>query len=150
MTNTLLDKYERDPTHLLMILHDFHRQSSHNYVTIENMSAIADYLNIPYSWVHGVATYYSMFSVTPRGRFVIRVCKSPICHLEGSGRVLEKLQEILEIGVGGTTGDGMFSIEHTECLGRCAVAPTIMVNEEIFDAATVEKLESIVESFRER
>jgi len=146
----LLSKYEPDPTNLLMILHDYQNHNEQNQITRENLVEIADYLNISYSWVCGVATYYSMFSIKPRGRHIIRICNSPVCNMEGAEPVLERLQSLLGVGVGETTDDGLFTIEHTECLGRCASAPMMMVDEELLGGITADNLGTIIEEFRRR
>ena len=112
------------------------------------MREVAEYLRLPFSTVYGVATYYSMFSVTPRGKHLIRVCNSPVCHMEGANEVTDDLERLLGVGVGETTPDGLFTIEHTECLGRCGAAPTVLVDETVYGGVNHDKLRSILERYR--
>ena len=148
MSAQILEKYSPDPVNLLMILHDIQNDSEQNSLTHKDMRDVAEYLNISQSWVYGVATYYSMFSVTQRGANVIRVCDSPVCNMEGSLSVLTSLKRLLGVGVGETTEDGLFTIEHTECLGRCASAPSMMINEKIYGGVNDEKLRSIIDTYK--
>ena len=147
-TEELLGQYAPDQDNLLSILHQIQNRSDRNYISEEDMLEVAEYLRVPVSTVYGVATYYSMFSVTPRGKHLIRVCNSPVCHMEGSDEVLEELKRLLGVDVGETTPDGLFTIEHTECLGRCDAAPTLLVDETVFGGVNHEKLRSIIERYR--
>ena len=137
---------ERD--NILLILHSVQNKSEQNYISEEDMRDVAEYLRIPLSTVYGVATYYSMFSVVPRGKHLIRVCNSPVCHMDGTNEVLDELERLLGVGVGETTPDGLFTIEYTECLGRCGAAPTILVDETVYGGVNQEKLRSIIERYR--
>ena len=105
-------------------------------------------MKVPYSYVHGVATFYTMFSLAPRGRHIIRLCDSPPCHLMGSTSVLDYLKEKLGIDVGETTPDGAFTLELASCLGVCGVAPAIMINDEMFGKLTPERVDGILEERR--
>ncbi len=105
-------------------------------------------MNLPYSYVHGVATFYSMFSLKPRGKYIIRVCESPTCHLMGSSDVIIELAKTLGVGIGETTKDGLFTLELTSCIGVCGVAPAMMINEEVFGNLTPERVQQIIEEKR--
>jgi NADH-quinone oxidoreductase subunit E len=143
-----LNKYEPEKHNILYILHELQDTNPRHYVAREDIEAVADYLNVPYSFVHGVATFYTMFSLTPRGRYIIRLCDSPPCHLMGSTSALDYLKQKLGIDVGQTTPDGVFTLEVASCLGVCGVAPAIMINEEMFGKLTPERLDSILEERR--
>ena len=147
-TEKFLEQFAPDQDNLISILHQIQNRSDRNYISEEDMREVAEYLHVPYSTVYGVATYYSMFSVTPRGKHLIRVCNSPVCHMEGSKEVLGELKRLLGVDVGETTPDGMFTIEHTECLGRCGDAPALLVDETVFGGVNHEKLRSIIERYR--
>ena len=143
--------FERFAPHrdnLLLILHDCQSRSEWNYVSESDMRAIAAYLNIPLSSVYGVVTYYSMLSAVPRGRHIIRVCDSPICHMEGSEEVIADLTEILGIDIGETTEDRTFTLEHTECLGQCASAPTMLIDDVLYGGLDKKKIRTIIERYR--
>jgi NADH-quinone oxidoreductase subunit E len=102
-------------------------------------------MNIPYSSVYGVASYYSMFSLKPRGRHIIRVCHSPVCEMLDSASLSASLQDILGIEMGETTKDGHFTLEHTECLGQCDRSPVMMVDREVYTHVTAKRVRSIIE-----
>jgi NADH-quinone oxidoreductase subunit E len=144
----ILNKFSPSRDNILYILHDLQDNNPNRYLAREDIVVCADYLNVPYSYVHSVATFYTMFSLTPRGRTIIRLCESPPCHLMGSSSLLDYLKESLGVGVGETTGDGAFTLELTSCLGICGVAPAMMLNEEMFGNLTPEKVDAILEKRR--
>ena len=144
----ILKKFEPRQDNILYILHDLQDNNEQHYVAKEDLKLCADYLNLPYSFVHGVATFYTMFSLKPRGRYIIRLCESPPCHLMGSGSLLDYLKEKLKVDVGETTPDGLFTLELTSCLGVCGVAPALMMNEETVGKLTPEKVDAILDERR--
>lgn len=144
----ILSKYGKSKDSLLYILHDIQDNNPRHYLTEEDLMAVAKWLNLPYSYVHGVATFYSMFSLTPRGKYIIRVCESPTCHLMGSSDVILELVKTLGVGIGETTKDEMFTLELTSCIGVCGVAPAMMINEEVYGNLTPEKVKIIIEEKR--
>ena len=133
-----------------MILHDLQENNPGQYITSEDIKAVAAYLNITVSSVYGVITYYSMFSLEPRGRFIIRLCNSPVCEIAGSDNLLELIGRTLGIKAGGTTSDGLFTLETSECLGRCDEAPGMIVNDIFYGGLTTEKVLEIINSLREK
>jgi NADH-quinone oxidoreductase subunit E len=143
-----IKKFEPKSHNILYILHELQDRNPQHYISKEDIEAVADYLGVPYSYVHGVATFYTMFSLTPRGRHVIRLCDSPPCHLMGSASTLDYIKEKLGIDVGQTTADGAFTLELASCLGICGVAPAIMINEEMFGKLTPERLDAILDERR--
>uniref|UniRef100_A0A7C2K4B9 NADH-quinone oxidoreductase subunit NuoE n=1 Tax=candidate division WOR-3 bacterium TaxID=2052148 RepID=A0A7C2K4B9_UNCW3 len=144
----ILNKYGKSKDNLLYILHDIQDNNPRHYLTEEDLRAVANWLNLPYSYVHGVATFYSMFSLKPRGKYIIRVCESPTCHLMGSSDVIVELVKTLGIGIGETTKDELFTLELTSCIGVCGVAPAMMINEEVYGNLTPEKVKQIIEEKR--
>ncbi|MBA4417592.1 MAG: NADH-quinone oxidoreductase subunit E [Syntrophus sp. (in: bacteria)] len=145
---TILKKFEPRLDNILYILHELQDNNEQHYVSKEDLKLCADYLSVPYSFVHGVATFYTMFSLTPRGRNIIRLCDSPPCHLMGSGSLLDYLKNKLKIDVGETTKDGVFTLELTSCLGVCGVAPALMMNNATIGKLTPEKVDAILEERR--
>jgi NADH-quinone oxidoreductase E subunit len=145
----ILKKFEPRLDNILYILHDLQDNNTQHYLSKEDIEKCATYLNIPFSYVHGVVTFYSMFSLTPRGRYIIRLCDSPPCHLMGSESLLEYLKKKLKVDIGETTSDGAFTLELTSCLGICGVAPALMVNEEMVGNLTPERLDAILEKRRQ-
>jgi len=146
----ILSKYPRRKDYLLEILHDVQSQSTKNYIPEEVVQRIAEHLNVKKAQVYGVIGYYSMFSTKPRGKYVIRVCASPICNMMGSCNLLDYLKQRLGIALGETTADGLFTLETTECLGNCAAAPAMMVNQEMFGNLTPGMIESLLEHYSKK
>ena len=145
----IIAKYPPERDCLLLILHELQNAGDSNSLTESDLQAAAAYLNIPYSAVYGVATYYSMYSLKPRGRHVIRVCKSPVCDMMGGPKVTRRLKDLLGIGVGETTEDGSFTLEEAACLGRCDSGPSMMIDDEYFGALDEARLISIIQRFRD-
>ena len=133
---------------VLLILHEFQNSNPHHYLSENDLTMIAEYLNVPYSSIYGVVSYYTMFSLTPRGKHIIRVCNSPVCQMADSNDILAKLRNYLGIDVGATTADGVFSLETTECLGQCDSAPGMSVDEMYYGNLTARKIKQILEEYQ--
>jgi len=144
----ILAKYQPNTDNLLAILHDLQNDSGENYLGKEDLQAAADFLNLPYSMVHGVATFYTMYSLKPRGRHLVRICQSPPCHLMGSTKVSLELMKQLGVHFGETTADGQFTLEMTSCLGVCGVAPAMMVDGDVYGNLTPERIKEILDAKR--
>lgn len=144
----ILKRYERSGDNLLAILHDIQDASPERYLSDADLRAAADYLRLPYSFVHGVASFYTMYSLKPRGKNLIRVCQSPPCHLLGSSTISRELIKLLGIGFGETTADRLFTLEMTSCLGVCGVAPAMMVNDRVYGNLTAERIAGIIDDLR--
>ncbi len=144
----VLKKFEPSLHNILYILHELQDTNPQHYVAEEDIRAVADYLDVPYSYVHGVTTFYTMFSLMPRGRHIIRLCESPPCHLMGSTSVLDYLKTKLAVEIGQTTKDGTFTLETCSCLGVCGVAPAMMINDEMFGNLTPQRIDAILEERR--
>ncbi len=110
---------------------------------------ISEKLEIPYSEVAGVVTFYSFFSTTPRGKHTIRVCMGTACYVRGGKEVLEALSKELKIGVGETTADGLFSLEVGRCFGACGLAPVVMVDEDVHQRVKESQIKSLLEPYLE-
>ena len=146
----ILDKYPPERDNMLNILHELQDSNPRNYLSEEAVRAVAKHLNTTLAEVYGVVKYYTMFSTTPRGKHIIRLCQSPICHLMGSGTILEELQRLLGTGLNEPTADGLFSLELSECLGICDVAPAMMIGDEIFGPLTPDYAGKILETIRQK
>lgn len=144
----VLKRFEPRKENILSLLHALQRSNPQNYLKEEDLKLVSDYLSVPLSFVTSVATFYSMFSLKPRGKYIIRVCESPPCHLLGSGSLVESLKELLGVDVGETTPDGLFTLEFSSCLGVCGVAPAMMINEEVYGNLTPEKVRSVINDLR--
>jgi NADH-quinone oxidoreductase subunit E len=123
-------------------------QAEAGYVSEQAVTEIAASYNVSVSEVYGVATFYSFLCVKPTGRNVIRICQSLPCHLKDGENVRKRLCEILGIEPGETTSDGRFSLEATNCIGACDMAPAMLVNGELVGTLTVENIGAILEAYR--
>jgi len=135
---------------MLNILHALQDNNPYNYLVTDDLKAVAAYLNTTLSHVYGVATYYTMLSVKPRGKYIIRACNSPVCLMEGSLNVLEVLKDILAVNIGETTADRLFTLEVSECLGQCARAPVMMINKEIYGNLDRQAISGIIQELKEK
>ncbi|TFG81094.1 MAG: NAD(P)H-dependent oxidoreductase subunit E [Chrysiogenales bacterium] len=144
----ILHNYEASDDNLLAILHDIQDASPEHYLSEADLRAVADYLGLAYSFVYGVATFYTMFSLKPRGRHLIRVCQSPPCHLLGSTNIAKELIRLLGIGFGETSADKRFTLEMSSCLGVCGVAPAMMVNSQVYGNLTPDLIAEVIEGLR--
>lgn len=144
----IIAKFEQRKDNMLNILHAVQNNNPNNYLTTEDLKLVAEYLNTTYSSVYGVVKYYSMFSLKPRGKYVIRVCKSPLCHMMDGDNLMQEIKDIVGIGLGETTDDLMFSIESSECLGHCADAPVMMINEKVYKNLDSFKIKNVFQSIK--
>ena len=136
-------KYKPEKDNLIQILNEV--QEHFGYVPMEVQQGISEFLKIPMAEIYGVVTFYSRFSLEPKGKYSISVCLGTACFVKGSQKIMDRLQERLKIGVGETTPDGKFTIEETRCVGACGLAPVFTVNGEVYGKATVQKLDEVLD-----
>ena len=117
-------------------------------VSEDVQKVIAEGLGVTLSEVYGVATFYSQFSLQPKGQYVCGVCLGTACYVKGSQAVLDKLCEELEIQPGDTTKDGKFTVQATRCLGACGLAPVMMINDDVFGRLTPAEIPAILEKYK--
>ncbi|MEC9488106.1 MAG: NADH-quinone oxidoreductase subunit NuoE [Halanaerobium sp.] len=139
-------KYQGEPTPLLSVLKEV--QNERGYLAEDDLRLVAKELEVPISKVYGVATFYSLFQLEPKGKYVIRICESAPCHVKGAVDVLEAIQEELNIHVGETTEDGLFSLELSSCLGLCGVAPAMLINQEAYGNLDRSRVRQILAQLR--
>ena len=125
-------KYAPNKDNLIYILHEIQDAHPQHYISAEAVHEISEYLKLPENHIYGVLTFYSMYSTTPRGKNIIRLCESPPCYIKGSANILRKLKSILDVSVGDTTKDGKFTLELCACLGVCGNAPVMMINDDVY------------------
>ena len=123
-------------------------QELFGYLSLETQELIADSLDIPVSEVYGVATFYSQFSLRPKGENVVSVCTGTACYVKGSQKVLDRLAEELEVEVGKTTKDGKFTLNATRCLGACGLAPVMMIGDEVYGRLVPDDIPGILDKYR--
>ncbi|CCQ96214.1 NADP-reducing hydrogenase subunit HndA [[Clostridium] ultunense Esp] len=131
---------------LMAVLHE--AQNLFGYLPIEVQKMISEELRIPLSEIYGVATFYSQFSLIPKGEYKIGVCLGTACYVKGAQEILDKVEELLGIGVGQTTPDRKFSIDATRCLGACGLAPVLTVNEDVYGKLNPDDVKEIIEKYR--
>lgn len=142
----LIRKYPSEPRFLLPLLQDI--QEAEKYLPVEAMKAVASHLGVPESRVYAVATFYGSLSLKKKGKKVVRVCMGTACHLRGAGALVTELEKELGIQNGGTSPDGLFSLETVNCLGACALAPVMTVNEEVHGGVVPTTIRGIIEKER--
>lgn len=141
----ILSKYQKDKSNLIQILNEV--QEYYGYIPESAQLAISEYLNMPMAEIYGVITFYSRFTLKPKGKYNVAVCLGTACFVKGSEKILDKLKEKLGIDVGETTKDGKFSIEATRCIGACGLAPVFTVNGEVYGKATPELLDKVIDEY---
>ncbi len=141
-------KKENPESYLIAVLHKI--QGKYGYLSQIHMEEVAHLLGVPTSSVSGVATFYHYFRLRPRGRFSISVCQGTACFVKGADQVVEAFQSELGIKMGETTTDGLFSLENTRCVGVCAMAPVVMVNEEVFSGVSPKQVPEIINRVKSR
>ena len=143
----ILAKRKGEKGALIPILQD--AQGVYGYLPREVLERIAEYLEVPFSRVYGVATFYSQFYLTRRGKNIIKICDGTACHVRGAGRNMEALEQMLNIQPGGTTEDYQFTYEVVYCLGACALGPVAVVNGQVKGRCNAERMQKIVSELKE-
>ena len=145
MLTGILDKYGNNPAKLIPILQE--TQDVYRYLPEEVMAFVATSLKIPPSKVYGVATFYSHFSLTPKGKYVIKICDGTACHVKRSTAILDALRDKLKLGADkNTTDDMLYTIEVVSCLGACGLAPVVVINEDVYGQVTPDKINAIIDN----
>lgn len=146
-TQQILSRFPQDRSQLIAILQEI--QAQKNYLSQEDMTAVAEYLHISVSAVYSVATFYENFSLEPKGKHIIKVCDGTACHVRKSGPIYDALRDYLELtGKRKTSEDGMFTLETVACLGACGLAPTMTIDGEVHAKMTPESAIDALESIR--
>lgn len=139
----LFSEYKSCKDNLIQMLNEV--QEYYGYIPINVQKELSEFLSIPMAEIYGVITFYSRFSLKPKGKYNISVCLGTACFVKGSQKIMDRLLERLKIKPGETTKDGLFSIEETRCVGACGLAPVFTVNGEVYGKATVQKLDQVLD-----
>ena len=139
----LFKEYQPIKDNLIQMLNEV--QEHYGYVPMWVQEELSEFLSIPMAEIYGVVTFYSRFSLKPKGKYNISVCLGTACFVKGSQKIMDRLLERLKIEPGETTEDGLFSIEETRCVGACGLAPVFTVNGEVYGKATVQKLDQVLD-----
>ncbi|UCF06939.1 MAG: NADH-quinone oxidoreductase subunit NuoE [bacterium] len=143
----ILSQHDINRESIIAVLQDINNR--YRYLPDDILRHVAAALNVPLSLVYSLATFYNAFSLVPRGKYVIRVCMGTACHVQGGHQILQGLERMLNVPVGGTTEDMNFSLEEVRCLGCCGLAPVITINEDLYGSVTQAKLPKILKRYRE-
>lgn len=146
--NKIFETYLPEKDNLIQILNEV--QEEYGYIPELVQKKLSEYLKMPMAEIYGVITFYSRFTLEPKGKYTISVCLGTACYVKGSQKILDRLKERLKIEPGQTTEDGMFSIDQTRCVGACGLAPVFTVNGEVYGKATVKKLDEVLDSLLEK
>jgi len=142
----IIEEYRPFKTPLMMILSKV--QNEFGYIPLEVQEIISEALDIPVATIYGVVTFYSFFSLKPKGRVVIGVCLGTACYVKGSQQVIDKFCEILGIKPGETTEDGEFTIDALRCIGACGVAPAVSINGTVYPKVSVSDVQKIINHYK--
>jgi len=134
-----------NPSELIAILH--RAQSIFGYLPMVVQTFIANKLGINVSKVYGVVTFYSFFTMVPKGEYVINICLGTACFVRGSGKLLEKCEELLKIKNGETTPDGKFTLTTLRCVGACGLAPVMQINDKTYGNITADDVDAILAEY---
>ncbi|SHH68429.1 NADH-quinone oxidoreductase subunit E [Caloranaerobacter azorensis DSM 13643] len=138
----IIEKYKKQKGMLIRILQE--SQDVFGYLPMEVQTYISDKLNIPISTINGIVSFYSLFSQKPQGKYTIGVCLGTACYVKGAQEVLEAIKKELQIDVGETTMDGLFTLKATRCIGACGLAPVITINDEVYGRLTPSDIPAIL------
>jgi len=141
----VIDRFRADKGQLVSILQDI--QDEYYYLPKDALEKVSQILDVPLSQVYSMATFFRAFSLTPRGRHLIKVCLGTACHVRGAPRVLEKMERDLGIDRGGTTDDLKFTLETVNCVGCCALGPMVLIDEEYFGQMKSDKVNSLLATY---
>ncbi|MCF0107138.1 MAG: NAD(P)H-dependent oxidoreductase subunit E [Holdemanella sp.] len=144
--NEICDRYANEKTPLMMILSDI--QKEYGYIPLEVQEIVSAKTGVPVSEIYGVVTFYSFFSLKPKGKYVIGICLGTACYVKGAQQIIDKFSEILGIGAGETTEDGLFTIDALRCIGACGIAPAVSINGTVYPKMTVDMVGKVIESYR--
>ena len=140
-----IDEHKGEAGALMPVLHE--AQDIYGYLPAEVQTVIADGLGLPLAEGYGVATFYSQFSLTPKGKHRISVCLGTACYVKGSDKILEAIEKELRVSCGENTPDNKFSIESCRCVGACGLAPVMIVDGEVYGKLTAKEVPAILDKY---
>ena len=145
VVKAIVAEHREVPGCLMQILQE--TQEKYGYLPLALQGTIADELGIPLTEVYGVATFYSQFTLTPKGKFKIGICLGTACYVRGAEKVLDELKKTLKVKVGETTPDGKFSLSCLRCVGACGLSPVVMVGEKTYGRVSPDGIKDILKEY---
>jgi NADH:ubiquinone oxidoreductase subunit E len=139
-------RYANEKTPLIMILSDI--QKEYGYIPLEVQKIVSEETGISVAEIYGVVTFYSFFSLEPKGKYVIGICLGTACYVKGAQQIIDKFSEILGIEAGGTTSDGLFTIDALRCIGACGIAPAVTINGKVYPKLTVDQVPVFINEYK--
>jgi NADH:ubiquinone oxidoreductase subunit E len=141
----IVEDFNNDKENLIMMLQEIQRR--YNYLPTPALTYLSTSIGIPLSQIYGVATFYSTFSLEPRGRNIVSICLGTACHVRGGEKIREKLEESLNIEDGETTEDMRFTLESVRCIGCCSLGPVVKINEDTHGRIAYAEVDKILEKY---
>ncbi len=141
----MFEKYPKEQRYTLSILQDI--QKKYNYIPKDLLIELSEYLDMPLSKLYSMATFYKALSLIPKGKNIIKVCDGTACHIRSSNSLLDEIEKTLGIKPGETTKDGNFSLETVNCLGSCAIAPVMVINDKYYGKLTPSMVREILKEY---
>ena len=142
----ICDRYKDEQTPLMMILSDI--QKEYGYIPLEVQELVSQKTGISVAEIYGVVTFYSFFSLKPKGKNVVGCCLGTACYVKGGQQIIDKFSEILGIKPGETTEDGLFTLDALRCIGACGIAPAVQINGQVYPKMTVDKVPALIEQYK--
>lgn len=142
----ICDRYKNENTPLMMILSDI--QKEYGYIPLEVQELVSEKTGISVAEIYGVVTFYSFFSLQPKGKYVIGCCLGTACYVKGAQQVIDKFSDILKIKPGETSEDGLFTLDALRCIGACGIAPAVSINGKVYPKLTVDAVPAVIEEYR--
>lgn len=144
----IIAKYKDTQGALIPVLHE--AQELFGYLPLEVQRQIAQELDIPLAEVYGVVSFYTQFSINPKGKYQINVCMGTACYVKGASEILDKFRTRLSIDVGECTDDQKFSLDACRCIGACGLAPVVTINDEVYGKLTADEVDDILDKYEDR
>lgn len=141
----VIEAHKDDPGAVMPVLQE--AQDIYGYLPIEVQTMIAKGLDVPVEEVYGVSTFYSQFSLSPKGKYNISICLGTACYVKGAGDLMNKFSELLGIGAEECTADGKFSLTACRCIGACGLAPVLTVNDDVYGRLVVDDVQGILDKY---
>jgi NADH-quinone oxidoreductase subunit E/NADP-reducing hydrogenase subunit HndA len=139
-------RYKDERTPLMMILSDI--QNEYGYIPLEVQELVSKETGISVAEIYGVVTFYSFFSLTPKGKYIVGCCLGTACYVKGAQNVIDKFSEILKIQPGETTEDGLFTLDALRCIGACGIAPAVSISGKVYPKMSVDQVPKVIEELK--